>query len=234
MQDLAQQTLSRNETGTFGHSGVQGLILDDSSIDRLRIRRLCSQADLNIEFSEASSIQEFASKIDGMSFELVILDYRLVQGDGLIALEMLKRHPLQRQAVPIMVAGESQIQVAIDAIKNGCSDFLLKDKMGSDMLSRSVSHALADAGRKAESEHISPSLEGALVRFARNSGVEMRSILSALLRRTRALRIASASGTPLDVEDISKIDENCARLWEFLEEYQSFVSNVAARPGRLN
>ena len=76
-------------------STVRGLILDDSAVDRMRMKRLCQKAELDISFSEASTISEFARKIDGSTFEVVLLDYRLMQGDGLIALEMLKRHPRQ-------------------------------------------------------------------------------------------------------------------------------------------
>ncbi len=234
---MQNQTAFPDTNDTHGETTVpriRGLILDDSAMDRLRIRRLCAQADLGIEFAEASTIAEFATKIDGTSFDVVLLDYRLVQGDGLIALEMLKRHPSQRRAAPIMVAGESQIQVAVDALKNGCSDFLLKDMMGPDMLSRSVAAALERAESSALPDERALSLENALLRFARNSGAEMRSILSGLLRRTRALRHKAAAGSEIDPEDILKIDENCARLWEFLEEYQSFVSDFRPSSGRLH
>ena len=214
--------------------GRRGLILDDSSVDRLRIRRLCQQAELEIDFTDSSTIAEFASKIDTTSFDLFFLDYRLVQGDGLIALEMLKRHPLQKSAVPIMVASESQIQVAIDAMKSGCADFLLKDRLGPESLSRSVSRALAQHGDDNSKDDPSLHLERALIRFARQAGVEMRSILSALLRRTRALRHATAANEQVCLEDIAKIDENCARLWEFLEEYQILISDYKASAHRLN
>ena len=211
---------------------LQGLILDDSAVDRQRIRRLCRQAEIDVAFAEVGTIAEFASKIDAKSFDLFFLDYRLVQGDGLIALEMLKRHPSQRKAATIMVAGESQIQVAIDAMKNGCADFLLKDMMGPEMLSRSVAHAFASsAASRSQDDTHSTSVEQALARFASHSGAEMRSILSAMLRRTRILRHAAASGSAVSPEDVGQLDANCARLWEFLEEYQAFVSDMApARP----
>lgn len=215
-------------------ASIKALILDDSAVDRQRIKRLCRQADMDISFAEASTIAEFASKIDGGSFELFFIDYRLVQGDGLIALEMLKRHPRQKSAASIMVAGESQIQVAVDAMKNGCADFLLKDMMGPEMLSRSVTYALSSGAHSDARDDDRHSIEPALVRFATHSGAEMRSILSGMLRRTRALRHAAADSRPVRPEEVAQIDENCARLWEFLEEYQAFVSDFGAPPPRLN
>ncbi len=234
MDSFANVTQSGSSGGGLSDIPLQGLLLDDSATDRLRIKRLCQKADLSIEFSEAGTIGEFASKIDSAAYDLVLLDYRLIQGDGLIALEMLKRHPLQQKAASIMIAGDSQIQVAVDAMKNGCSDFLLKDMMGPEMLSRSVAHALASSHPDSDPRDVPGSIESALVRFAHHSGAEMRSILSGLLRRTRALRHAVASEQKPRVEDISKIDENCVRLWEFLEEYQAFVAEFRTPPRRLN
>ena len=212
---------------------IKALILDDSEADRIRLRRLCKDAAADIDFAEAASIAEFATKIDQDRFDIFFIDYRLAHGDGLIALEMLKRHPTQRRSAAIMVAGEGQIQVAVDAMKNGCSDFLLKDMMGPEMLSRAISNALLTAEGSEEAGTAGP-VHAGLVRFAEGSGAEMRSILSSMLRRTRGLRHKARTGLGIDAGDLSALDASCARLWEFLEEYQAFVSEFAKRPRRLN
>lgn len=233
MTDYPEFSTVRPNAARSAPAAIRALILDDNAVDRQRLKRLFRQADLDVSVAEAGTIAEFASKIDAASYDLFLLDYRLVQGDGLIALEMLKRHPRQREAASIMVAGESQIQVAVDAMKNGCADFLLKDMMGPEMLSRSVAHALSSAGGPAAGQ-AGQSIEGALVRFAVNSGAEMRSILSGMLRRTRAIRHAAASGRPAGTDEVEALDATCARLWEFLEEYHAFVSEFAPESRRLN
>ncbi len=223
-------------TTTVPAALIQALILDDSAVDRRRLRRLCRDADVAIAFTEVGNIADFAAKIDQMSFDLFFIDYRLVQGDGLIALEMLRRHPSQQSAASIMVAGEGQIQVAIDALKCGCSDFLLKDMMGPEMLSRAVAHALDSKRERTTSHSENPdgALSTALSRFALSSGAEMRSILSSMLRRTRALKHQAAASYPLKAEDFAAIDASCTRLWEFLEEYQAFVADLTEAPRRLH
>ena len=127
MTDFTDLNGSRTKAEAPPTPAIKALILDDNAVDRQRIKRLCRQAELDMTFTEVGTIAEFASKIDSGSYELFFIDYRLVQGDGLIALEMLKRHPRQKTSASIMVAGESQIQVAVDAMKSGCADFLLKD-----------------------------------------------------------------------------------------------------------
>ncbi len=212
---------------------IKALILDDSEADRIRLRRICRETAADIDFAEAASIAEFAAKIDQDRFDIFFIDYRLAQGDGLIALEMLKRHPAQKRSAAIMVAGEGQIQVEVDAMKNGCSDFLLKDMMGPEMLSRAISNALLTIDGSVEVSKAG-SVHAGLARFAEGSGAEMRSILSSMLRRTRGLRHKARTGLGIDVGDLSALDASCARLWEFLEEYQAFVSEFAKKPRRLN
>ncbi len=211
-------------------SARRALILDDNEVDRTRIRRLCRQADLDLVFAQAASISQFAEKLDGPAFDIVFLDYQLVQGDGLIALDMLKRHPLQRKAAAIMVAGEGQIQVAIDAIKNGCNDYIIKNNLSADTILRAVSNALEKSNLRTalmDEEELRASMQRSLSRFALSCGSEMRSILSAMLRQSRTMRRQVIGGETVMPDDFAGIEQSCQRLWDFLEEFHAFVSDAA-------
>ena len=225
MNDYPDFSAVQSTTASAGTAPLKALVLDDSAIDRRRLERFCREAELHIDLTNTTTISEFASKIDATSFDLFLIDYRLVQGDGLIALEMLRRHPGQRNAASIMIAGEGQIQIAIDAMKSGCSDFLLKDRLGPDTLSRAITNAIEARGR--HEDEIPQHLSVDMARFARRSVAEMRSTLSAILRRTRSMRRATGEAAAVPHEDITAIDENCAKLWHHLEEYQGFISQVA-------
>lgn len=226
---------SRHEA-MLARPGTRALILDDSEVDRSRIRRICRAADLDLDFTQCASIQEFTAKLDGPAFDIVFLDYRLVQGDGLIALELLRRHPTQKSAAAIMIAGEGQIQVAVDALKNGCHDFIVKDNLGPDLMYRAVSNALEKRALRSaltDEEENRVRMQASLQRFAENCGAEMRSILSSMLRHTRGMKRQVAGGAVLAPEDIGGMEQSCERLWGFLEEFQAFVSE-AAKDRRLN
>lgn len=209
--------------------GGRALILDDSEVDRLRLRRIAQDSDLDLDFVEAATIADFASKLDAGPYRIVFLDYRLVQGDGLIALEMLHRHPVQSNVPSVMIAGEGQIQVAIDAMKGGCSDFLIKDKLTPDLLRRAVSHAIEKTELRASlsaEEEMRTAMQNSLGRFAAGCGSEMRSILSGMLRHVRAMRRNPATIT---ADEVGAVERSCERLWGFLEEFQEFVSETSTR-----
>lgn len=219
-----------------GRVRTQALILDDSEVDRSRIRRMSRTADIDVTFTEAATIQEFGAKLDTQTFDIVLLDYRLVQGDGLIALEMLRRHPNQEDTPSIMIAGEGQIQVAVDALKGGCSDYLIKENLTPDLLGRAIVHAIEKTELKAslsEEESMRSSLQSSLGRFSETCGAEMRTILSGMLRRSRGMRRNPAAITE---DDVAGLEKSCERLWEFLEEFRVFVSDAADRrtPRRVN
>lgn len=210
----------------------RALLLDDSEVDRRRIIRACKEADLSFEFTQVATIGEFAAELDDDPFDVVFLDYRLVQGDGLIALQMLRQHPVQSDAVAIMVAGEGQIQVAIDAMKNGCSDFLIKGHLTASSMARAVTNAMEKSALRLalDSEtRRSMEMERSLEGFAQSSGAEMRSILSAMLRRTRELRRQLSGAEPLLAEEFGGIEASCQKLWDFLGEFQVFVAGAAER-----
>lgn len=212
---------SPHATGsTVGVRPLRALLLDDSRVDRMRIMRLCDSADVELTFDEAGSLHEFKAALDQTVYDLCLIDYRLPEGDGLIALELLSRHPMQREAKTLMIAGDSQIQVAIDAMKSGCSDFLLKDHLTEDRLIRAIEAVQRDqSGPKFVPE------AGA---FAREHGGEMRAILSGMLRQVRNLR--RVGGPSVEVE---AIEASCARLWNFLEAMKA-ATPVPKSPTRLN
>lgn len=210
--------------------GARALILDDSEVDRSRLRRICRQAELDLNFTQCATIEEFAEKLDGPAFDIVFLDYRLMQGDGLIALDMLRRHPIQKSAAAIMIAGEGQIQVAVDALKNGCHDFIIKDNLGPNLLLRAVTNALEKRALRSalsDEEENRVRMQASLSRFAQSCGAEMRSILSSMLRHSRGMRRQAANGAMLTSEDIGGFEQSCERLWDFLEEFQAFVSEAS-------
>jgi len=210
-------------------TAIRVLLLDDNRVDRMRIERFCRDGDLEIDLVQATSLVDFAAALDGPRFDVFLIDYRLGEGDGLIALEVLNRHPGQRSGTAIMVAGEGQIQVAIDAMKAGCRDFLLKDHLTADVLARALSRALQAPG---EASALPAARSNGARRFAEDNAAEMRAILSAMLRHVRSLRHAGGPEAALD-----GVEAATARLWNFLEGLKAAERDRTAppaAPGRLN
>ena len=69
---------------------IKALLLDDSTFDRARIRRLGQKTDLALQLDEVSSIAEMKDAVARQVFDLIMIDYRLPQGDGLGVLDYIQ------------------------------------------------------------------------------------------------------------------------------------------------
>lgn len=63
---------------------------------------------------------------DKDTFDLIFLDYHLPDGNGTQVLDAIQLHPRNQHAATIVATGGVEAEIAINAIKNGCSDLLMK------------------------------------------------------------------------------------------------------------
>jgi DNA-binding response OmpR family regulator len=122
---------------------VKLLIVDDEPHLR-RMMRLTLEAAGYAVAEAATGEDALARYGDGGEFDAVLLDQKMPGIDGLQTLERLKkRNPGARV---LMVTAFASIDLAVDAMKLGATDFLRKP-MTPETLRRAVSAALAGAGR---------------------------------------------------------------------------------------
>jgi signal transduction histidine kinase len=114
------------------------LIVDDSSEDRELYRRLLGQdPERGYEFLETELGEEGLRLAQVERPDCLLLDYRLPDMDGLEFLEQL--------AVPvpvIVLTGQGNESVAVQAMKGGAQDYLLKGSITSQELRRAVQNAI--------------------------------------------------------------------------------------------
>ncbi|MFI5335723.1 MAG: PP2C family protein-serine/threonine phosphatase [Opitutales bacterium] len=75
-------------------------------------------------------------------YTLVLLDYLLPDDDGLALLDAVGALPAEQQPVVIMLTGGGSEQVAVEAMKRGAKDYLVKTAMNLPSLRRSITGAL--------------------------------------------------------------------------------------------
>lgn len=205
------------------------LILDDDRIDRRRLKSICDQAELNFEFHEVDSIEELRRALELRVHDIIFIDYRLNDGDGLNALRIIKTHPRHRSAATIMVAGIGQTAVAVAALKEGCSDYIMKDSLEPNWLRRAVANALDKSRLRRQfdaSEELRTTLEAALAKFSKDCVSEIKPMLSRMLRQVRRLRGENgAPPQPVTLEMLEELETSCQRLWDFTEK----LSNEGSR-----
>jgi len=216
---------------------MQVMILDDSELDRQRIMRLCDDAGLVYAATEVSTLKEMVSALDAKSFDLVFIDYMLVGEDGLDAVDILS-NTTKFNGAAIMIAGEGRVDVAVEAMRRGCMDYLIKSSLTVDNLQRAIATALERRmmsfalEEEREKRH---RLEAAVGQYAKTCSVEMRALLAASLRRVRNMR-SQANGERL-VRELGELEHCIDRLWESLPDLAGTLPTLlpeAKRPILIN
>ena len=125
---------------TAGNS-LQILLVEDNSTDALLVEEYLVEAGM-LEFALVC-----VSRLDGAleslrdhRFDLVLLDLGLPDSQGL---ETFARMQLEYPTVPILIlSGLEDEGLAVRAVKDGAQDFLVKGKINSTMLSRTIRYAI--------------------------------------------------------------------------------------------
>ena len=127
---------------------INALILDDDEHDRSRFRRFSNQSQLSIDLHEEPTIERMAVKLEQQCFDLIIVDYNLTDGDGLMALEQIKRSVANRASAIVMITGDSQPNLPVRAFRQGCHDFISKEDLSPGALQETVLSAMRLANER--------------------------------------------------------------------------------------
>ena len=98
------------------------LVVDDDSAHRTMLRTLISGWGHAV--SEADDGSTAIEKVKETSFDLILMDVRMVKVSGLEALETIKSY---NPAIPVIImTAYSSIETAVEALKQGAHDYLTK------------------------------------------------------------------------------------------------------------
>ena len=116
---------------------VRVLHLEDSEPDHALAMAHLRRAGLDVHTRRVESRAEFAAAL-GQGWDVVLSDYHLPGFSGLEALQMLRASAL---LLPfILVSGQIGEDTAVEAMRNGASDYLLKANLA--RLAPAVEHAI--------------------------------------------------------------------------------------------
>ena len=102
------------------------LHLEDSVLDHELTYAQLRRGGLNVAMQRIDSEPEFLRALE-QDWDVVLSDYNLPGFSGLVALDLLKASGL---AVPfLLLSGEIGEDAAVEAMRNGASDYLLKNNM---------------------------------------------------------------------------------------------------------
>lgn len=116
------------------------LIIDDDEIDRMIVIRTFKQAHIDLDITQASDGREGLAVAHDQDFDIILLDYRLPDMDGIEILKELQ-HSNQSDATVVMLSGEENEELARLAIEQGAQDFFLKSEINANRLMRTMQQA---------------------------------------------------------------------------------------------
>src|SRR5882762_2445612 len=210
------------------------LVVDDER----NIRTLCARvlAGDQIEVHGVGTGKEGLQTADEVSPDLVLLDLRLPDMDGIDVLRALKgRHP---ETAVIIITGFGQIQSAVEAMKSGAADYLEKPFEHLEKLKLAVTRALEEVRAKREVRRLH-GLQEKQYRVDQLIGESestraLRDLIGKLARsEAQTILVHGESGTGKELvacglhyesarRDFPFMEVNCAAITETLFESELF------------
>jgi CheY-like chemotaxis protein len=118
------------------------LIVDDSRLDRTRIKRLINQMNTDVSLAEAQDVETALGMVAVEKFDCILLDYRLPGADGVeLANEIAQSHGGAGTPM-VMLTGEPSEGLAEHAIGSGLTDFLGKRNLSAEHLRQTLFNAI--------------------------------------------------------------------------------------------
>ena len=139
------------------------LLIDDNPDDRTLIIRELKQEFSDLQLEQVIDAEGFNQALSTSNFNLVITDYQLHWSDGLTVLHKIKeRYP---NCPVIMCTGSGSQEVAVEAMKAGLDDYIVKSPKHFVRLPGAVRSALKRAESQQKAEHLEMRLESLLNRL---------------------------------------------------------------------
>ena len=113
------------------------LFIEDDVIDRMALERFANQDDFPYKYELAGSIKSARKVLNHNKIDAVIADFNLSDGTINELFDLLKGIPF------IVVTGAGDQRIAVDAMKAGAHDYIIKDPNGNHLQTLTVTVANA-------------------------------------------------------------------------------------------
>ncbi|MEY3868190.1 MAG: hypothetical protein RLZZ338_2081 [Cyanobacteriota bacterium] len=144
------------------------LIVDDSQTERDTYRGyLTKDRPDTYRILEAETLKQGLNLCWEEKPDAILLDFELTNGDGLEFLQQLKERGYPHPLPVIMLTGQGDLIIAIQAMKRGAYDYLVKSTLNSEMLQNTLDNLLALMNMIAERTQAKIALQESEAQFQR-------------------------------------------------------------------
>jgi PAS domain S-box-containing protein len=143
------------------------LHVEDNEMDADLVARMLQSSGLNCKFTRVQNEDKFLQELDSPDIDIILCDHSMPQFDGMSALKLARA---RRPEIPfVFLSGTIGEESAIESLKQGASDYILKDRM--NRLGPSLRRAIKDAADLSERNRMEAKIreQAALLDRARDS-----------------------------------------------------------------
>lgn len=117
------------------------LLVDDDMVDRAVITRTLKKSNLSFHITEAVTVDQGLKLYSEKSFDVVLLDYNLPLRDGIEMIVEIRNEPKDSSTAIVMMSTSEDEELALECIKAGAQDFLIKSEISETKLRRAILHS---------------------------------------------------------------------------------------------
>ncbi len=197
------------------------LFIDDNLGDRRLVREiLTGKLQGRMHLDTAGSVCEAFEKLSKERFDIILLDYRLGECDGLEVIEKFKNDGIHTPV--IFLTGQGNEEVAVEALAKGAYDYFTKDNITSDRLVQSIINIYTRRQAEEEKEALIVELENKnaeLERFTYTVSHDLKSPLVTIKGFLGQLEKNVIEGDFEHFrEDLARITNAANSMYQLLEE----------------
>ena len=198
------------------------LVVDDNPEDRRTYRGyLAGATDETYEVKEVECLGDARGVIAEWRPACVVLEYRLPDGDGTELLSELVEEHGRLPSAFVMLTGQGDEEVAVNAMKHGARDYLNKNRTTSTALLRSIRNAVRQDTLERDLERAVENIR----EFAATAAHDLKSPLRRIAHNVKVLdQSAGPRLRPEERRRLAKLTAQAERMQALIDGILEFAS----------
>ncbi|MEW5720568.1 MAG: PAS domain S-box protein, partial [Chloroflexota bacterium] len=142
---------------------IRILYVDDYPLDRELVRDALTKEDTGFQIVEAASRADFEARLAEGNYALVLSDFNILGFEGLQVVEAV--HAKNPHVPVVIVTGTGSEEIAVEAMKRGAADYVIKTPRHIQRLPQTIRVALEKERLEDERERAEAELRESEARF---------------------------------------------------------------------